>query len=219
MKKIPVVFAMDYATDTLLDQVRPGQEWVLAGEGTATVKFDGTAARWHQGKLWKRFDRKLTRQAQRLLDAGKDLGPLHPGLFREPPAGFEPCATAPDPVTFHWPGWAPVSPDAPEDKWFREALARHSDPLVEGQTYELVGPAFALNPYGLAEHALWTHGAQVLDVPDRSFVALKALLTDLNAEGLVFHHPDGRMAKIRRKDFGLFWVQADTRRRKPTRQR
>ena len=24
-------------------------------------------------------------------------------------------------------------------------------------------------------------------------------------EGLVFHHPDGRMAKIKRRDYGLSW--------------
>lgn len=32
-------------------------------------------------------------------------------------------------------------------------------------------------------------------------------VTDLvdEAAGVVFHHPDGRMAKIKRSDFGLAW--------------
>ena len=27
----------------------------------------------------------------------------------------------------------------------------------------------------------------------------------LDIEGIVWHHPDGRMAKIKRRDFGLSW--------------
>lgn len=30
-------------------------------------------------------------------------------------------------------------------------------------------------------------------------------LTSHEEEGLVFHHPDGRLAKLRRKDFGIKW--------------
>ena len=46
------------------------------------------------------------------------------------------------------------------------------------------------------------------DVP-RGYEAIKAFLAELEsryapghiAEGIVFHHPDGRRAKIKRKDF------------------
>ncbi len=217
MKKTPIVFEMDYEKERVTPQVRPGQEWVLAGEGIATIKFDGQACLWQDGKLWKRFDRKLNKQAQRRLDHGQALGPLNDGLFRNAPEGFVPCEAAPDPVTFHWPGWVPVSETDPADKWHREALAGLTQAMEEGQTYELVGPTLALNVYGLERHELWKHGNDTVELMDRSLEALERFLTEHNVEGLVFHHPDGRKAKIRRKDFQLFWVQEDTRRRKPTR--
>jgi hypothetical protein len=122
-------------------------------------------------------------------------------------------------VTFHWPGWVPVDPQDPADQWHRQALEASSPADFEdGASYELVGPALSLNPYQLARHELWKHGRDVVDVPDRSFEGLRAFLTPLVAEGLVFHHPDGRMAKIRRKDYGLFWVQDEPQRRQRRRE-
>lgn len=212
MKKISVLFQQDHENDRLLPEVRADHAWVLAGEGVATVKFDGTSCLWRDGQLWKRYDRKLNKAAYQRRERGEVLGDLHEGLFKVPPAGFVPCEAAPDPVTFHWPGWVPVSETDPGDQWHREALAHwHADARVEGQTYELVGPALSKNPYHLPRHELWRHGAQVVDLPDRSFEAIAQFLAEHEVEGLVFHHPDGRMAKIRRKDFGLFWVQEDTR--------
>lgn len=212
MKKTPIVFLMDYEKEELTDVVRPGLEWVINGEGVATIKFDGQATRWKDGKLWKRYDRKLTKQAQRKYDAGADLGEVRDELFKTPPEGFVPCEAAPDPVSFHWPGWVPVSDTDPADKWLREALEGVTEPLVEDATYELVGPSLALNIYKLEKHELWRHGRDVVDLPDRSFEAIGKFMAENEVEGVVFHHPDGRMAKIRRKDFKLFWVQEDMRR-------
>lgn len=212
MKKTPIVFLMDYEKEELTDVVRPGLEWVLNGEGLATIKFDGQATRWKDGKLWKRYDRKLNKQAQRKYDAGADLGEVRDDLFKTPPEGFVPCEATPDPVSFHWPGWVPVSDTDPADKWLREALEGVTEPLVEDATYELVGPSLALNIYGLEKHELWRHGRDVVDLPDRSFEAIGKFMAENEVEGVVFHHPDGRMAKIRRKDFKLFWVQEDMRR-------
>jgi len=39
----------------------------------------------------------------------------------------------------------------------------------------------------------------------RTFAQLRAFLTMSRIEGIVFHHPDGRMAKIKRRDYGLPW--------------
>lgn len=212
MQKTPVVFVVDHATSKATPVVRPGQEWVLRGEGKATIKFDGTACLWQDDQLWKRFDRKLGKQAQRRLDRGENIGPIVVSLFRVAPAGFIPCEPAPDSVTFHWPGWVPISTTDPTDKWHREALAYvDQNDLVPGQTYELVGPSLGLNPYALDHHELWAHGREVVDIPERTFEILKEWLATHKVEGLVFHHPDGRLAKLRRKDFGLFWVQEDTR--------
>lgn len=218
MKKTPVLFVMDHEASVITRAVQPGQEWVLNGEGTATIKFDGTACLWRDGQLWKRYDRKLNKAAQRQRDQGQPLGPATLDLFKTPPEGFVPCEAAPDPVTFHWPGWVPVSSTAPADRWHQDALA-HTDStaMVEGQTYELVGPSLAHNVYGLAHHELWRHGLAVADLPVRTFDTIRQFLTDHDGEGLVFHHPDGRMTKIRRKDFGLFWVQKDTRTHRPRR--
>ena len=37
MKKTPVVFVVDHALEMATNEVRSGSEWVLAGEGTATI--------------------------------------------------------------------------------------------------------------------------------------------------------------------------------------
>ena len=67
-----------------------------------------------------------------------------------------------------------------------------SDPKVQG------------NVERLERHVLQAHGAaeRYDDVP-RTFDGLREWLHDRDIEGLVFHHPDGRMAKIKLRDFGL----------------
>ncbi len=177
MKKIISLFQRNYETDRLVrDEVTPGAEWVLAGEGVATRKFDGTCARVHEGHLYKRYDAK----------AGKPS-----------PEGFEP-AQDPDPITGHWPGWILVG-DGPEDRWFREAHANGQ--LLDG-TYELVGPKINGNPEFFEMHRLVRHGEVVFKDAPRDFEGLKNYLELLPyMEGIVWHHPDGRMVKIKRKDF------------------
>jgi hypothetical protein len=39
----------------------------------------------------------------------------------------------------------------------------------------------------------------------RDFDGLREYLASFNGEGIVFHHPDGRMVKIRRTDFDFPW--------------
>jgi hypothetical protein len=73
MRKIPTLFRRD--PDDLkhvLPEVNPGCEWVLAGEGVATRKFDGTCVRF-DGKSW---------WARREVKPGK-----------VPPAAFAPVET------------------------------------------------------------------------------------------------------------------------------
>ena len=45
-------------------------------------------------------------------------------------------------------------------------------------------------------------GPVLADAP-RTFVALRDYLQRHDIEGIVWHHPDGRMVKIKGKDFGL----------------
>jgi hypothetical protein len=178
MKKIISLFKRNYDGDHLVrNEVIPGAEWVVNGEGIATRKWDGTCCMVRDGKLYKRYDVKKGRTV---------------------PANFEPAQEA-DPVTGHWPGWVPVG-DGPEDKYFREAfaLADHAD-----GTYELCGPKVNGNPEGFSGHILVHHSISKLYDCPRDFDGLREYLSKTNIEGIVWHHPDGRMVKIKAKDFGL----------------
>ena len=175
MKKIRTIFKRDEIKRNLVTQdPHPECDWVFNGEGVATRKWDGTCFMIRDGKLYKRYDAK------------------HGKI---PPPNFEP-AQDPDPITGHQPGWILVG-DGPEDKWFREAPSPGHD-----GTFELVGPRINGNPEGFESHALVAHGYLQLDAP-RTFDELKQYFKGKDIEGIVWHHPDGRMSKIKKKDFGL----------------
>ena len=184
MKKIPSVFVRDFNGDPqfVLPQLTPGCEWVLAGEGVATRKRDGTACMVNtDGRLWRRCDAKH----------GK-----------VPPSGFQAVQPNPDPNTGHWPGWLPVG-DGPQDKWYHAA----SCPAEPG-TYELCGPKFQTNAEHLEKHEFFRHGGErvnILVASEKVFDRLKEAFEMLKMEGVVWHHPDGRMAKLKRSDFGYKW--------------
>lgn len=175
MKKIISLFARNYGGDRLVrDEILPGAEWVIDGEGVATRKWDGTCCMVRGGRLFKRHDVKNGRTA---------------------PDGFEP-AQDPDEITGHWPGWLPVG-DGPEDAYHREAF-KGTEP--DG-TYELVGPKVNSNPDKFEAHTLVPHGQDIVDAP-RSYNELKEWLRTADIEGVVWHNQDGRMVKIKAKDFG-----------------
>lgn len=180
MKKIPSLFQRNYDGDRLVrDEVVPGSEWVLAGEGVATRKWDGTCCMVAEGVLYKRHDVKKGKTA---------------------PAGFIP-AQDPDEVTGHWPGWVRVG-DGPEDKLHRETFAAYE--FLRDGTYELVGPKVNGNPERFGGHHLLPHGVPRFANVPRSFDGLRDWLAEHDdVEGIVWHHPDGRMVKIKGKDFGL----------------
>ena len=178
MQKIISLFARNYDGDRLVrDEVVPGAEWVIAGEGVATRKLDGTCCMVRGGELFRRYDAKKGKM---------------------PPAGFVPAQPEPDANTGHWPGWLKVG-DGPEDKWHREAWPGQ---LPDG-TYELCGPNVQGNPERLKSHELIPHGAEVITGVPRDFAGLRDYLSWAGMEGIVWHHPDGRMVKIKAKDFGL----------------
>ncbi len=163
------------------DEVTPGCDWVLAGEGTATVKIDGTACAIIDGKYYKRHRQK------------EEKG--------DPPAGWIHWDFDPDQKSGH--GWLPVVEGDPSSRYHLEALANAGGSLSDG-TYELVGPKVGKNPEGVSQHMLLRHGAREIQAP-RDFDGLRQYLEDNWIEGVVWHHPDGRMAKIKRRDFGLEW--------------
>ena len=179
MRKIISLFQRNYEGDRQVrNEVTPGAEWVLAGEGVATRKWDGTCCLLREGKLYKRYE---------VPKGGKA------------PANFEP-ANEVDPNTGKQQGWVPVG-DGPDDRWHREAL--ETPPGLSDGTYELLGPKIQGNPEQREKHALVPHGRDTMDDCPRTFDALRDYLQRHNIEGIVWHHPDGRLVKIKARDFGI----------------
>ena len=63
MKKIKTVFIINRKNNLATDKVLKENEWVLNGEGKATMKFDGTSSMIKDGILFRRWNRKLTKKA------------------------------------------------------------------------------------------------------------------------------------------------------------
>jgi Family of unknown function (DUF5565) len=185
MKKVPSLFQRDWNGDRsrVTSEVNPVCQWVIDGEGIPTQKHDGTACRIVNGNLFVRFDAKNGKPA---------------------PANFEPAQDAPDPETGHWPGWVPAGGE-PQYKWQRRAFEfakEHAFDVSDG-TYEACGPHFQGNPEGWAVDNLIRHGSVVVGDAPRTFAELAEFFKERRMEGIVWHHPDGRMAKIKAKDFGV----------------
>jgi hypothetical protein len=181
MKKIISLFKREYNGGRMVyDEVVEGAEWVIRGEGVATRKYDGTCCMIKDGVFYKRYDVKKGKAA---------------------PDNFVP-AQEPDEVTGHYPGWIPVG-EGPEDQWHRDGLS-WQEPPPDG-TYELIGPKINGNKERVAHHLLVRHGQNVLNNVPRTFEGLKNWLENKDMEGVVWHHPDGRMVKIKKRDFGYFW--------------
>lgn len=189
MQKIPTLFVRDeedrrYVTS----EVTPGCEWVLAGEGRATRKYDGTCVMLDEnGRWWARREVKPDKQ-----------GPDH-----FVPVNF-------DETTGKTVGWEPIEQSA-FAKYHTEAVLEAVETVEESGTwkpgtYELVGPKVNGNPEGYEFHWLLRHAdAEHLSVPDLSFDGIRKAVLALGVvdgcEGIVWHHEDGRMVKIKARDF------------------
>jgi hypothetical protein len=187
MRKIISLFQRNYDGDgKVRNEIVPGAEWVIAGEGVPTRKWDGTCCMIRDGVLYKRYDRKRNRDT---------------GEYKAKPEGWE-QAQDPDAITGHWPGWVSVG-DGPEDQWHREALDgwRKYGTLITDGTFELCGPKVQGNPEGLTRHSLIRHGMKVIDEDPRDYESIRTYLATAGIEGIVWHHEDGRMVKIKAKDF------------------
>lgn len=164
----------------------PDAAWVAAGEGVATRKWDGQAVLVQDGAVFKRYDAKKG---------------------RTPPEDFVPAQPSADPVSGHWPGWVPVTAnDRPillSVAWGKEHLFGGAN--IPDGTYEAVGPLIGTrhgpNPENLPEQRLVIHAADELHDAPRDYDGLIEYLRDREIEGIVWHHPDGRKAKIKKHDF------------------
>ena len=197
MEKIPTLFVRNEQTHRIEPLLTPGCEWVLAGEGRPTRKVDGTAVLVRQGRCFKRREVKPGRQA---------------------PDGFQEVET--DETTGKRVGWVPIRPGDPVDRYFVEGINNARYELgpgsADGRTFELVGPRVQRNTEGLERHEIIPHDTSELHLdkaavgidglePDEAFERLNEYLEAAPHEGIVWHHPDGRRAKIKRRDFGHRW--------------
>lgn len=173
MKKIPTLFKRDPDDmRRVLPEVTPGCEWVLAGEGVATRKYDGTCTMFDGERWW----------ARREVKPGKN-----------PPDGW--VEVDADETTGKRVGWEPIEQSA-----FAKVFAIADGIQIPG-TYELCGPKVNRNPEGFDTHVLVPHGADTISDLPLTFDGLATWLRESDFEGIVWHHPDGRKVKLKRRDF------------------
>ena len=116
MKKIPTLFERKFENHRIvriLPNISPDLAWVMAGEGVATIKWDGACCAVINGVFYKRYDAKH----------GKPV-----------PSNAIKCQENADPVTGHLPCWVPCDRTATSDKWFWDAYDRMG--IVPDGTYE-----------------------------------------------------------------------------------
>ena len=184
MQKIPTLFVRDVTRPQFVTrEVTPGCEWVLAGEGIATRKWDGTNVR-------------ATVLGGKLVLMEKRRNPSR----EEKAAGAEP-------------GYVQVEPADPGDRWIVAAFDGNDFSTWPDGAWscEAVGPKIQGGADGLpASLVAFSLPSFVVamgypnGVP-RDFDGLASFLGRAGYEGIVWHHADGRMAKIKARDFGHRW--------------
>jgi len=179
MKKIPTIYLRDFDGNPKYVTSEPNPEcaWVFAGEGVATRKFDGTCAMLDEhGYWWARREVKPDKVS---------------------PPNF--LSVQEDQETGKRMGWEPFEQSS-FAKLLPEAL-NWSGTAPDPGTYELCGPKVNGNPEGFDHHVFVEHGCQEFDDIPLDFDGLAAWLHAHPFEGIVWHHPDGRMAKLKARDF------------------
>lgn len=184
MKKMHHLFEAEN-NRTYDPKIKTGSEWVAEGEGVITEKLDGTNVRLtvRQGAIVRVERRRNPTKAE------KSRGVIDP-----------------------W--YQDARDDDPAAKYILLG-AKNTDAsrLPDGEhTAEALGPKIQGNPYRLEQHVIVPH-CEAPVYPDmlRTYDNLAAWCGRLQslfapgreAEGVVFHHPDGRMVKLRARKFWL----------------
>jgi len=183
MRKIPTLFIRN-AADPLrvVSEVNAQCQWVAKGEGVATRKWDGRPLLFNDGLWYKRYTGDLRGYH------GSAIGAIH-------------CGEEDDTTTIWW----VLITYTREDQHIRAAIetARLWSRNNNG-TYEICGPNFCHNRERLSSDCLIKHGSNGIfaDAPV-VFDDLRTWIFNMDVEGVVWHHPDGRMAKIKKSDFGF----------------
>ena len=193
MRKIPTIFVRSEPDGRITDRPHPDCAWVFAGEGRATEKLDGTNVR-------------LSVVGGKVVGLEKRRNPS-----RQDKANG---------IVEPW--YVPASQNEPADRWIWEAARRTSLAGVPDGEHcaEALGPSIQGNPLKLPNHLCVLFDLHPMplerEIPT-TFEGLRELLATLEsrfspgclAAGIVWHHADGRRAKIKRKDF-----LEDTRKRR-----
>lgn len=187
MRKIPTVFRRDPEDRAhVLPIAASGCEWVLEGEGVATIKYDGTCTLFDGERWWARREVKPE---------------------KTPPPDWREVDT--DPVTGKRQGWEPIE-QSPFAAAFASAL-RSAAPRA-GATYELVGPKINGNPHAFTAHRVIRHGLDELACAPRDYEGLQHYLlrqvskgNEGYIEGIVWwrelDNPEAGLAKVKIRDF------------------
>jgi len=190
MRKIPTIYIRDENDMRYVSRVpNPAASWVFDDPtAVATRKYDGTCVMLDVDGCW---------WARREVKPGKSA-----------PPNFVPCES--DSITGKTMGWEPIEQSG-FAKHHQDALDRRLEaasirglgpPLDTPGTYELIGPKINGNPERETCHRLIEHARAetMYDVPT-DFDGLRSEVQAWPYEGIVWHHPDGRMAKIKKRDF------------------
>lgn len=175
MKKMRTLF--DFSVEPV--KVRDEFEWVMNGEGVATIKYDGSCCAIINGKLYRRYDAN----GKTITDDMIKCQEHHYEWSRQFPV-WRPCV------------------DDPNDKYV--VLAYENLDCKADGTYEAVGRHFNNNPYNLDNDILIPHGQNIVEV-ERTYDGIKRYLDEHYIEGLVFWKDGEPWCKIRRKDFKMGW--------------
>lgn len=201
MRKVPTLYVRDPddRAHVLIGQVTPGCEWVLAGEGEATRKYDGTCTAYAADTnlslaLSAAFTRNEREAGPCRWWARREVKPGRPA-----PDGF--LEVDRDATTGKQYGWEPVE-QSPFVKQHAEAVtARAAWPR---DTYELCGPKINGNPEGYGRHTLMSHfNAERARWDGATPEELVGAVAQRGWEGIVWHHDDGRMCKLKARDLSL----------------
>lgn len=185
MQKIPTLFKRgdDFK---VTEDVNPGCEWVLNGEGKATEKVDGTNI-------------QVTINEERVVKVEKRRNPNK----QEKAAGVGP-------------GYVDANRSDPSDKHIFGCVDNTDFSKIDDGIYqaEAFGKKIQGDPLRIGTQQIYFFTLcpqEILSVP-RNHKRLKEFFADTDRsrskinkncllEGIVFHHPDGRAVKIKRKDF------------------
>ena len=196
MRKIPTIFTR-LDDGSIVNEITSGCRWVTRGEGVPIEKLDGTNIRLTvRNGIIVRVEKRRNPKPQELQKAAnqgvRQLDPWYTDANRDDPADqhiFAAVDFVPQPVVLD------------DGEYSAEAVG----PKIQGNPLGLTEPAcflfsvpsvantlaYQYVPTGFEELRAWFQTAQSIYSPGHA------------PEGIVFHHPDGRRAKIKAEDFGV----------------